>query len=889
VISVLLGSGPVGRSVLGDLAEEYGDRAATDIRAARRWYRREALGVALRARSITRADTRPAARTDASPAAGDSMTRSIFQDVREAGRALRKQPRFLLIASLTLALGIGAVTAIFSVVNGVLLKPLPYPDAERLVTIASTAPGLGYDRFPISPDLFLFYQRHSTVFDDMALFQRRRANLTQTGAPEVVDTAVTTHRYFGTLGAAFSRGRPYGASDDRPDAARVAVMSHRLWTRKFGADESVPGRAVPIDGEPTVVVGVAPAWLDEAGSPDLWLPARLDPANPPTGNFSWNAIGRLKQGVRVDQAASNLDPLVRRAMEEFITSDNYRSFLKGGGYRPVVRAMKEDIVGNVREPLWILFGTVGMVLLVACGNVANLCLIRAEARQKEIAVRLALGASRGALVRKLLVEALVLSVIGCAIGVGVAALALPTLLRLAPSTIPRLAEVGLDPIVLGFAVAAAGVSALIFGLVPAIRYTRANVLAAIRQGGRGSTDHPGRHRGRNLLVVAQTAMALVLLVGSGLLARSFAKLMSTETGFNATNVLTFRVGLPASKYPQPGDAARFGQRLVDRLSEIAGVESAGAVTELPTSTPSGTAFDFRGRPAEPGRLPPLVQYQTVAGGYFTTLRIPLVRGRNFNASDLRDGVRTVIINQAVADQYWPGQDPIGKQLRQANGDPKAQRPWSTVVGVVASIRQSGLRESPRPVVYFPLIADDQNAPRALSYVLRGPQVAARADAVRQAVWSIDPELPLAAVQTLDEIVERSIVQFSFTMLTLAIAAGIALVLGAIGLYGLLSYAVSLRTREIGVRLALGAPASRVMRSVVASGAAIAGLGLVVGLLGAVVLTRFLSGLLYETPPLDLATFGAMTLLLFAVALVASYLPARRAASVSPLEAMREEV
>jgi predicted permease len=618
------------------------------------------------------------------------------------------------------------------------------------------------------------------------------------------------------------------------------------------------------------------------------VPARFNPASPPTGNFGWNAIGRLKEHVRVDQAANNLEPLVGRAMEEFITSDNYRAFLKEGGYRPVVRALKEDIVGNVREPLWILLGTVGMVLLVACGNVANLCLIRAEARQREIAVRLALGGSRRELIRKLLVEAMVLSAVGGALGVAIAAVTLPILLRLAPSTIPRLDQVRLDPIVLAFAVGAAAISALIFGLLPAIRYTRGNVLSALRHGGRSSTDHPGRHRGRNLLVVAQTAMALILLVGSGLLARSFSKLMSAELGFDPHHVLTFRVGLPVPKYPKPADLAQFGERLVERLSTIATVESAGAITELPMTAPSGTAFNFSGRPTEPGRLPPIVQYQSVSRGYFKTMRIALVRGRDFDSSDLREGVRTAIINKAAGDQFWPGEDPIGKQLRQANGDPKAQLPWSTVVGVVASVRQSNLREQARPIVSFPLNGDEANAPRALSYAIRGPQAESQADAVRQAVWSIDPDVPVAAVQTMATIVERSVVQFTFTMLTLALAAGIALLLGAIGLYGVLSYAVSLRTREIGVRLALGAPASRVMRSIVLNGAAITGLGLAIGLLGAFGLTRFLGGLLYETAPLDAATFVGMPLLLFGVAIAASYLPARKAASVSPLEAMRAE-
>jgi predicted permease len=588
------------------------------------------------------------------------------------------------------------------------------------------------------------------------------------------------------------------------------------------------------------------------------------------GNFGWIGIGRLKEGVSVANAAANLEPLVRRALEEYIKSDNYRAFLKDGGYRPIVRPLKEDIVGNVSQPLWILLGTVGIVLLVACGNVANLCLIRAEARQRELAVRLALGGNRGGLVRKLIVEALVLAAIGAALGVALAAAALPVLLQLAPSSIPRLDRVRLDPLVLAFTVAAAIVSGLIFGIVPAIRYTRGNMLGVLRHGGRSATDHPGRQRGRNLLVVAQTAMALVLLVGSGLLARSFSKMMNAELGFDPKQVATFRVGLPTTTYPQSEHVARFGQQLVDRLSQLPGVDAAGAATELPMSNPSGTAFNFQGKPTEPGRLP------------------PMVRGRDFDSSDLRTGVRSVIVNKAAADQYWPGEDPIGKQLRQANGDPKSQLPWSTVVGVVTSIRQSNLRDKPRPVIYFPLMEDDRNAPRALSYVVRGSRPDMSGDSLRRVVWSIDPGLPLASVQPMDAIVERSVVQFSFTMLTLAIAAGIALALGAIGLYGVLSYAVSLRTREIGVRLALGAPTSLVMRSIVLNGALISGLGLVLGLLGAIGLTRFLRELLYETAPLDVTTFAAMSALLFVVALIASYLPARKAASVNPLEAMRSE-
>jgi predicted permease len=814
---------------------------------------------------------------------------SLVADLHDASRSLRKQPRFLLIASFTLALGIGAVTAIFSVVNGVLLEPLPYPYANRLVNIWSTAPGLDFDQFPLSPDLFLFYRKNNQVFEDMALFQGKRVSITESGPPEVVDGAQTTFSYFATLGAGFSHGRPYSADEDKPEAARVAVISHRLWTRRYGGDPQIVGRTIGADGEPTQVVGVAPAWIDQAGSADVWLPARFNAASPPTGNFGWNALGRLKEGVRPDQAATHLEPLVKRAMTEYIQSANYRAFLTDGRYRPLVHPMKEDVIGSVREPLWILLGTVAMVLLVACGNVANLCLIRAEGRQREIAVRVALGGSRAGLIRKLLAEALVLAAIGAGLGLLFSMAALPVLLQLAPDTIPRLDRVRVDGTVLAVAAASAIVSALIFGLAPAIRYTRPNILGCLRHGGRSATDHPSRQRGRHLLVIAQTAMALVLLVGSGLLARSFTKLMRSDQGFVAENVLTFRVALPERTYPKSAEVARVTTQLVERLAELPSVEAAGATTDLPVSgSPQGTAFEFDGHPTEAGRLPPIVDYSTITPGFFATLRVRILRGSDFDSSDLREGARSIIVNKAAADQYWPGADAVGKRIRAAGSSPADSRPWFTVRGVVADVRQRGLRDQPRPTIYFPINATGDNAPRAFTYVLRGPNVRAQADAVRQAVWGINPDLPLASVLTMQQVVEQSVTQFSFTMLTLGIAAAVALLLGAVGLYGVLSYAVSLRTREIGVRLALGAPPSRVRRGVMASAAAITAIGLVVGAAGAAGLTRLLGGLLFETTPLDAATFAGMSVLLFAVALLAAYLPARKAASVSPMEAMRAE-
>lgn len=815
--------------------------------------------------------------------------RTLLEDLRDAVRGLRKQPRFLLVASLTLALGIGAVTAIFSVVNGVLFSPLPYPHAERLANIWSTAPGLGYNQFPLSPDLFLFFSKHNAVFEDVALFNRNRVNLTESGSPEVVDAAIATHTYFSTLGVGFSHGRAYTADEDKEGAPAVVVLSDRIWRKRYGADPSLVGRPVRVQGDPSTVVGIAPAWLDQPGSPDVWMPARFNAKNPPTGNFGWSAIGRLKPGVRPGQAATHLEPLVQRAMQEYIQSPNYRAFLTGGKYRPLVHSMKEDLIGGVREPLWILLGTVGMVLLIACGNVANLCLIRAEARQREMAVRVALGSSRWRLTRKLLVESLVLALVGSALGIALAAFLLPVLLQFAPDDIPRLDRVHIDATVLLVAAGATIVSAVIVGLFPAVRYTRPSALGSLRQGGRSATDHPSKHRGRQLLVIAQTAMALVLLVGSGLLARSFSRLMGAEQGFVADDVMTFGVTLPEGAYPKSAEAVRFTQQLVDRLAELPGVEAAGATTELPVArSTSGTAFEFDGRPVAAGQLPPIVHYSTVTSGYFTALGIRVLAGSNFDTGDYRDGARTVIVNRAAAAQYWPGQDPIGKRVRGASSGEPTTRPWFTVKGVVADVRHEGLREPPRPLIYFPQNPTDDRAARRLSFVVRGPRAMQQADAMRRAVWALNPDLPVASMQSMDDIVGESVVQFTFTMLTLGIAAVIALLLGAIGLYGVLSYAVSLRTREIGVRIALGAQPAQVKRGVLVNAAIITAIGLAIGAAGAAGLTRFLRGLLYETPPLDVTTFAAMSALLFAVALVAAYLPARKAASVSPMEAMRSE-
>ncbi len=723
----------------------------------------------------------------------------------------------------------------------------------------------------------------------MTVFRRRDANLTEAADPEVVSVAETTFTYFSTFGIAPAIGQLYAAAHDVPGAPLVAVISHRLWQRRFGGDRGVIGRSVQFDGEPATIIGVLPRALDENGSPDAWLPARLDPDRPPTGTFGWPVSARLKPGISPAAAEAEFVPLVSRLLEG-LQGQGYQAFLTQGRYRVVVHPVRDDVIGDVQRPLWILLGTVGFILLIACVNVANLCLIRAEGRQREMAVRAALGATRAALVRTQLVEALVLAVIGGGLGVLMASVSVPALMRAAPATIPRLNLVGIDAAVLLVAAGATALAALMFGIVPAVRYTRAAALGALRQGGRGSSADRVRHRGRRVLVVVQTAMTLVLLVGSGLLVRSFSRMLDADLGFDPAGVLTFRVALPRSSYPNLPHVLEFEARLLERIAALPGVEVAGAASRVPMAiNMSGTAFDIDGSPTPAGQLPPLLRYKFAAPGYVEAMRLRLLQGRTFDRRDLVRGGRDVLVNQALADTLWPGVDPIGKRLRPSGAADAAGAPlWYSVVGVVSSERHEGFRRDPPLAVYFGLGALFGDDARSLTYVMRGPRATQNAVAARAAVWAIDPRLPVAVVQTMDEIVARSIVPFTFTMLTLGIAAAVALVLGMVGLYGLLSYTVTLRVREIGVRLALGADPARLMRAIVGQGLAIVGVGLVVGVGGAVALTRFLGGLLYDTPPLDVTTFAAMAAALFVVAAAAAWVPARRAASVSPLESLRLE-
>jgi predicted permease len=772
----------------------------------------------------------------------------------------------------------------------VLLKPLEFDNPDRLVNVRSTAPGIGYDAFPLSPDVYFLYAKEADLFEDAAIYQGITMSLTGEGEPERVAGAIASRTLFSTLEVEPELGRVQSSAEDLPDAAKVVVISHGLWERRFGADPSVVGRTMDVDGESREIVGVMPRGFDYPGETQLWVPIGMDPEAPPAGTFGWNAIARLPEGMTTAQVEARLVPVIGRLKESLAGQDGgptYIAFLENGNYAPVVHYMKDDLVDTMQRPLWILLGTVGFVLLIACANVANLVLIRAEGRRRETAVRVAMGASRGSLARHQLTESSVLAAIGGALGTLLAWGALPVVLAKAPPELPRLSEVGLDARVLLFAVGATALSAILFGFAPLIRRGKSDTLDDLRQGGRGNTAGRERRRGRNLLVVAQTSLALVLLVGSGLLIRSFREILSTDLGFDPEDRLTFGIALPESRYPTATAAAELHERIRERLAAIPGVTSVGVVSQLPISQAySGSAHEIESRPTQPGELPPMLHYGWASEGWLETMGIRLNGGRTLNATDHLDRAGSVVVNRTLAERIWPGEDPLGKRLRRT-GDST----WLSVVGVVEPVLQEGIRVEPKAMLYLPLVGpsgDDGYEPRVASYVIHAPNAGSLLPSVRTAVWEIDSDLPLADVRTMDDIVSRSVVELSFTMFTLGIAALLALALGGIGLYGVLSYAVARRVNEIGVRLALGARSGEVLGMVVWDGVRVAALGLVVGLLGAAALTRLLEGILFGVEALDPITFVSMSAVLMAVATLAAYLPARRAARVDPASSMRME-
>ncbi|HEY4589463.1 MAG TPA: ABC transporter permease [Thermoanaerobaculia bacterium] len=811
--------------------------------------------------------------------------------LRHALRRLRGSPGFALLCVLTLAVGIGAVVTVFSVVNGVLLDPLPYPQADRLVSLSHTAPGLNLKHMPQSPATYLLYKRESHALASVGLYRNVQVNFAGGPSPERLTGASVTPSLLRLLGVPPALGRGFTEQDGRPpDGARVALLSDRLWRRSFGADPHVLGRAVRIDGVPYDIIGVMrPGFEFPLSETDLWIPLVIDPAKAALGEFSQTGIGRLAPGASSERAQSELNGLIKD-LERRFPGDEAASILAHAGLAARVHPLRDDLVGDFGRVLWILLGAVGCVLLIACANVANLLIVRGEGRRREMAVYTALGAPRGSLVGAVLVENLLLGVAGGALGLLLAAGALRLLTVLGPTELPRLANVRLDGRVLAFTVALSLLTSLLFGLLPALRSSRVEDLASeLKSGGRSATAGRSRQRARQLLSGLQIALALILLTGSGLMLRTFLRVVSVNPGFDPQGVLTLQLALPAAEYPDDVSTARFYQSLSDRLRALPGVTAAGVISELPLGgSASGTGFEIEGQPRPKGAPPPVLTYEFVSDGYFRALGIPLREGRLLEARDQEQRSGAVVVSEALAKHTWPGQSAVGKRLRPQDSKlPPGS--WYTVVGVVGDVRNRDLTDDPDTIIYQPMLGKAPGAwtVRQMTVVLR---TRSRPDsmvgAVRREIAALATDLPASNVLTLDRLVERSEARVSFSVVMLALAAAVALALGAVGIYGFVSYLTSQRTAEIGVRMAIGAGAWDIRWMILRESLTIVLAALAVGLAGAFWMTRWLKTLLFEVSPLDPLTFGLTSLLLVVVALFASDLPASRAAQIDPLRALQ---
>ncbi len=813
---------------------------------------------------------------------------SLRTDLLHALRHLRKSPGYTLVTVLTLALGIGANTAIFSVVNAVVLEPLPYPDSSKLIFITSQFPALGFDQFWVSPPEFTEFRDRNQAFSAVGAYSAGAVNLGTAEQPQRVNSAVITSELMPVLGVAPLRGRQFTLADTLPGAADVAILSSDIWRTTFASDETIVGRVIPIDGVPTQMVGIMPPGYDIHDQQiKVWLPLTLDPANPGSrGSHYLYLVGRLKPGVSLPQAKADLETMLTRWPE-----------LNPGVHAPSTTRhrirfdlLQDDIVGGIRRALWVLQGAVAFVLLIACANLANLLLARAESRQKEFAIRSALGAGRFRLLRQFLTEGVLLALIGGAVGAALGFAGLRALLAANPDSLPRAAEIALDPAVLVFTLIVSVATGLLFGLAPLLHLRATMVSLALKESGQRTTAGSVQTRVRSGLVMVEVALAVVLVIGAGLMLRSLWNLTTVDAGFNRSQLVTFRLVLPGATYRTPESTVAFFSRLTQSLSQVAGVRGVAAMTGLPpVRRVNANDTDFEGYTApKEGPFENVDYYQTVTVDYLKTMGIPLVDGRDFTEADAT-GSPVVLVNQTLAKTFYKDRSPIGKRLKPGFG---AAVPWFTIVGVVRDVKQGGVNEKTGTELYLlgeqgPSVA--KFAPRDMHIVLRTSlPLDSLAPPIRQAVRTMDPALPIVKLRTMEDVFADAVSRPRFLAQLLGIFAGLALLLAAIGTYGILSYSVSERRREIGIHMALGATRAGVLRMVLAQGAWMTGVGLGIGLAGAIALTRLLRAQLFNVTPTDPITMASVAGFIALVALAACYLPASRATRVDPMVVLRDE-
>ncbi len=815
---------------------------------------------------------------------------TLGADLRHALRRLRSSPGFTIATVLTLALGIGGNTAIFTVVNAVVVSPLPYPDSDRLITVAADVEAVDAHGIEIPIGFWLGFRRLNESFDEIGLFEYSTANLSGEGPPERVAAIEATGSLFDTLGVPPAMGRPIMQDDEAPGAPLVVLLSHGLWTRRYGADPSMIGRTIRVDSVAAEVVGIMPeGFAFPRPETQIWGPLTIDRTTDPPISFSYSSVGRLSEGVTLDRAHQDLARVTDQLPEMFgnITVD----FIDSYGVSPSLRSLKAQVVGTIADTLWVLLGAVGFVLLIACANVANLFLVRTQARHREVGLRSALGASRADLARYFLSESLIIGGLAGAVGVGLAVAGVRLLVAFGPDDLPRLQEVSIGAAELGFAAAISLLVAVAFGSLPILRLSRQQLVDQLKEGSDRATVTSGSRRATSLLVVAQVSLALLLMVGAALFAQSLRNLIRIDPGFRAEGVLTFRLTLSDAAYPDDSRRALFHQELLDRLEALPGVEAAGLTRCLPLQGwCGGNPVASLDSPLPPEAFRDVASIKPVSPGYFRALGIPLQAGRDIERNDYEQRTGAAVVSEALAERLFPGLDPLGKRVYPSEGGPDDEADWYTVVGVAGTIKRLELDEEPADILYVAMLGtDDQFLPN-----LDQVTVAVRtqgdplelAGAVRDTVWAIESEMPVAAIETMASVLARASARVAFTAVLIGIAAVVALVLGAVGIYGVVSHTVGRRTSEIGVRMALGARQGEVLRMVLRQGVTVVLIGIAIGVAGAFALARVVEALLYEVSAGDPFTLVAVSTALLAVALLASFLPARRAARVDPAISLR---
>ena len=802
--------------------------------------------------------------------------KTLWQDARYGLRMLLKKPGFTLTAVITLGMGIGATSTIFSFVNGILLRPLPYQDSERLVTLDETAAKRGIASMGVSFPNFLDWREQNRVFTGVAAYGGGdEYTLTGGGEPEELSGASVSYNTFEILGVTPILGRTFTSDEDRPKNDLVVILSHGLWERRFGAKPDVIGQKITLNNRSLTVIGVMPPGFKFPEVDDLWVPLGLDTTMWTRNDHGLSAVARLKPGVTLEQAQSDINAVARRIEEQNPVTN------EGMGVNLI--PLREGLAGDYRKALLILMGVVGLVLLIACVNVANLLLARASARAKEVAIRTALGAGRWRIFRQLLTESVVLGLMGGALGLMLAFWGLDLLLAAIPIDLPFWMKFNLDGRVLGFTTGVTLLTGLIFGAAPALQASKVDLNESLKDGGRGASG-AGRHRMLRSLVVAEVALSLVLLIGAGLMMRSFIRLQHTKSGLNPENLLTLRLNLPGAKYDTPQKRQAFYKELLERIGAAPGVEAAGAVSNLPLGGANwGRSLTVEGFPVFPVGQAPMINHCVITPNYFRSMGVPLLMGRDFTDADTRDSLRVTIIDERLAREYWPNESPLGKRVR--FGPPEANEPWHTIVGVVGAVKHESLSLTRRKTVYLPhaeITMDD------MALAVRAANPESLAPMIRGQVKAMDPDLPIINVRTMIEVVSLSVWQPRLYAILFGVFAAVALALASVGIYGVMAYSVFERTREIGVRVALGAQRRDVLKLVVSQGMTLALIGAGAGLGASLALTRLMQSLLFEVSASDPLTFAGLAALLSFVALLACYLPARRATKVDPMIALRCE-